>query len=285
MRKSLLFIFLVFLSTAINAATLKDTVLTFDKKFIECEHKWVALMNKDKILSYGFVYIDTQAGLTLDVAGTFKIENDVFIPNRRENSSVKVRIPVTNNPVAIIPNHRFKEMGITEVPEWLKSYTGESPSANRLYRIGFVYNEWSKSDLALPYLEKAKAIDPNIKGLKAEFAFAYNVLKEYGKAVAVLKDAINDTPNDCYLHKEMVYAQMNLGLADKARESAIKGIANCSDKSLKAEMAYNIVYQYFNLKDKKQFEDWANETAKWVNTDHQYIKLIGELRTRLDQKK
>jgi tetratricopeptide (TPR) repeat protein len=284
-RMKYLILFTVLLLSVLpkrSAAQNDDIVLRFDKKYIQCENKWIAIVNKDTTLTYGFVYIDTQAGLTLDVAGSFKIVKNVFVPTPRENSSMKVRIPVNNNRIAIIPSARFKELGVLEEPEWLKNYKSDATLGERNYRIGFIYNEWNECATALTYLEKAKAIEPNFKGLKAEFAFAYNALKQYDKAVVVLKEALNESKGDCYLHKELVYAQMNLGMAEEAKASAIKGIADCNDGLLKGEMAYNIAYQYYKLKDKVQFQTWASETAKWIKPDHELIRALADLKIKLD---
>ncbi len=275
---------LLFLSTMPKLSSAQDVAaLKFDKKYIKCENKWIAQANKDSTFTYGFIYIDSQAGLTLDIAGTFIIEKNVFIPTPRENSAIKIRVPVNNNLITIIPNNRLKELKVKEVPDWLQIYKGNLPSAERFYRIGFVFNAWQECDSALKYLEMAKLIDPNFKALSAEFAYAYNALKQYDKAVVVLKKALMEAENDCYLNKELVYAQMNLGLTEDAKASAIKGIAECKDNSIKAEMAYNIAYLYFKLKDKEKFDDWATETTKWIKPEHPLIKSLAELKIKLGE--
>jgi tetratricopeptide (TPR) repeat protein len=265
-----------------SSAQSDNNTLVFNNKYIQCENRWIAQQNKDSTFTYGFVYIDTYAGLTLDIAGSFKIEKNVFMPTPRENSLMKVRVPVNNNLIAIIPNDKLKELGVKTAPDWLKIYKGETPSASRNYRIGFVFNEWNECDSALIYLERAKTIDPNFKGLKAEFAFAYNALKKYDKAILVLEEALKETKGSCYLYKELVYAQMNLGLAEAAKSSAVRGIADCNDAEIKGEMAYNIAYQYYKLKDKQQFQTWSIEAAKWVKPDHQLIKALADLKIKLD---
>ncbi len=257
--------------------------LTSDKTFIECEDKWIAMLNKDNSLTYGFVYIDTQAGLTLDVAGTFKVVDNVFVPSKRENSSMKVRIPLNNNKVAIIPLERLKELEVDPVPDWLKIYKGENTSVARWFRLGFIYNLWEKCDQALVYLDKVKAIDPNYKGLKFEYAFAYNALKQFDKALMVLNDAIKEDPKDCYLHKEIVFAQMNLKKPELAAERAKIGIEACSDDAIKGEMAYNICKQYYLLKDKEAFNKWELEAKKWLPSDNKWFKNLAIMNAELNK--
>ncbi|WP_121328580.1 hypothetical protein [Flavobacterium sp. 81] len=61
--------------------------LQFDKRFVQSEDKWVAFP-KDSTdnYPYGFIYIDAQAGLTLDYKGTFKIdEKGKFIPEKNRS--------------------------------------------------------------------------------------------------------------------------------------------------------------------------------------------------------
>lgn len=62
---------LALISIGINA----QNALKFDKSNIQCEDKWVAYqMNKDSIYNFGFIYVDNQAGLTLNYEGDFKID-------------------------------------------------------------------------------------------------------------------------------------------------------------------------------------------------------------------
>ena len=54
-----------------------QTDLQFNKKFIQSEDKWVAF-SADSIGNhlFGFIYIDAQAGLTLNYNGSFKIDSN-----------------------------------------------------------------------------------------------------------------------------------------------------------------------------------------------------------------
>jgi tetratricopeptide (TPR) repeat protein len=260
----------------------KKPVLTFDKRLIDGLDKWIVLpMNKDSTFIYGFVYLDNTAGLTFNLEGSFKIDGGKLVPTKDKNSMIKTRLEPSNRKVGIIDPLMFKELEIEEFPWWYKNYNSDPNSIDRLYRLAFVYNEWNECALALPYLERVKAIDPNFKGLKTEFAFAYNALGQFDKAIVVLKDALKEAAGDCYLYKELVYAQTYLGLADDAKASAIKGIASCNSNGLKGEMAFNVAYQYFKLKDKEQFQTWATETEKWAKPDSQLAKALVDLKIKM----
>lgn len=85
-------------------------MLTFDKRFVESEDKWVAFMpGKDS--AYGFIYIDAQAGLTLDYEGDFKIlSTGEFIQTKHDSTNIKIRLKPNNFLVAFIPADKYKEL-------------------------------------------------------------------------------------------------------------------------------------------------------------------------------
>ncbi|HEY4788533.1 MAG TPA: tetratricopeptide repeat protein [Bacteroidales bacterium] len=253
-----------------------QTSLNFDKRFDECEDKWVAFqMNKDSTYNFGFIYLDLQAGLTLDLQGTFKItRNGTFIPKRIDTASIKIRLKPNRVRVAIIPGTKFEELKIKEYPEWLKYYRKDTASIERLYRWGFLYNSWDESTKALTYLERAQKINPKFKGLEFELAYAYNALGQYDKAISTLESAIKTSPDECYLYKELSYAQMHLGQLDKASETCKKGISVCTEKPMKSEIAYNLTYQYYKIKDQKNFRFWADETKKWATQGDMFMTNI-----------
>lgn len=111
-------------STIINA----QNILKFDKRFVESEDRWVAFqMDKDGTYSYGFIYIDAQAGLTYNYEGNFKITDEgVFVPKKLDSTSLKVRLQPNNVKVAFIPESKFSELKIDAIPDWLKYYKTDS---------------------------------------------------------------------------------------------------------------------------------------------------------------
>jgi tetratricopeptide (TPR) repeat protein len=241
-------------------------------------------MNKDSSYSYGFIYIDSQAGLTLDLKGSFKITRDnTFIPTNIDTASIKVRLEPNQIMVAVVPASKYKELQIVEFPDWLKFYKTDTASVERLYRWGFLYNSWDNCTKALTYLEKAQKINPKFEGLEFELAFAYNVLGQFDKAINVSNDALKTNPDDCYLFKELSFAQLHLGQLDKASETCKKGIAVCVDNPMKSEISFNIAYQYFKLKDKKNFKYWADETKKWATKGDQFMTRINSMETDLEK--
>jgi len=68
--------------------------LNFDKRFVECEDRWVAFQKgEDGTYAYGFIYIDAQAGLTLNYEGNFTIAADgTFVPKKLDSTNFKIRL-------------------------------------------------------------------------------------------------------------------------------------------------------------------------------------------------
>jgi len=113
-----LLILVTLLATELNA----QTTLNFDKRFLQSEDKWVAFKpDKDSTYAYGFIYIDPQAGLTLNYEGTFKVNpTGEFVPKKLDSTNMKVRLQPNNVLVAFIPDNKFQELKISPIPNWLK---------------------------------------------------------------------------------------------------------------------------------------------------------------------
>jgi len=263
---------LLLLSTLIVTNLNAQGILEFNKRFVQSEDKWVAFqMDKDSTYSFGFIYIDAQAGLTFDYKGKFKItQSGKFVAENIDSYSVKIRLEPNRVKVAFIPEYKLTELSIKPIPDWLESYKKDTGSIERLYRWGFLYNAWNESAKALTYLERAQKINPKFQGLEFELAYAYNVLEQYEKAITILKGALESEPQNCYLYKELSYAEMYLGQLEKASETCKKGIKICSEKPMKCEIAYNMAYHYYKIKDKDKFHYWYKEAKKWSKKGDQF---------------
>jgi tetratricopeptide (TPR) repeat protein len=258
----LIFILLTIFTTTAQA----QDFLIFDKRYVESEDRWVAF-EKDSSNSfmYGFIYIDAQAGLTLNYEGSFTISSTgAFVPKKIDSVGFKVRLQPNNVLVAFIPENKFNELKIPVVPEWLKYYKTDTASAVRLYRWGYMYNGWNECAKGLSYLEKAQKADPKLDGLLVEMAFSYNCLQQYDKAVTVLQEALKIKPTDAYVYKELVYAYVKSGQLDMASESCKKAIEVCPDRSHNGENCYNLLSAYYRQKGKANFNAWLAEAKKWL---------------------
>ncbi len=278
---TLLFLF----SISLNA----QSVLNFDKRNVQCEDKWITYqMDKDSTYTFGFIYVDSQAGLTLNYEGKFKIDNNgnfIRLESITDNEIgfMKVRLQPNRTAIAEIPDSKFKELKIEKTPDWLAVYKTDENSVERLYRWGYLYNGWSECEKALTFLEKADKIDSNFKGLQTELAFSYNALGKYNKAEISLKKAIKNDPSDCYTLKELAYTYTKLLDLEKVSETYILLKEICKTNQFIQETAYNLAYEYFKIKDKAKFKNWKTEAEKWSTSENQYTKNLNVMETELNK--
>lgn len=263
-----------------------QTSLNFNKRFVECEDQWVIFskMNTDSSYNYGFIYIDAEAGLTLNLEGTFKQQEDGSFKIKKMNdvNSVKIRLEPNNVKVAIIPESLYTDLQISAVPDWLKFYKTDENTAARQFNWGYMYNGWNECAKGLSFLLKAKELDPNMKGLSTEIAFSYNCLKQYNKAIAVLKDEITSNSTDAYLNKEYIHSLSKNGDIKMAEEQFHSSVKVVTDKVYNAENCFNIMQYYYIQKDKKNFKIWYKELKKWPIEQKEILEYANNMKNELD---
>lgn len=256
--------------------------LNFNSKFTQSEDKWIAF-KADSTGSYnfGFIYIDSQAGLTFDYAGSFKINNEgKYILKKKElDGAMKYRLQPNNVLVAIIPESHYNELEISKFPEWLKFYKEDENTIERMYKWGFMYNGWGECSIALGFLEKAKMINPNFNGLRVELGYSYNCLGQYDKAIEVLKAAVKLEPNDAYVNKELLYAQIHNKQLDDAIDTYDRILKEVSDNTYNSENAFNILGEYYRQKKIDKFNAWINKTQ--IDKDKRFGPLVEQMKKEL----
>ncbi|HQV06762.1 MAG: hypothetical protein R2796_12395 [Chitinophagaceae bacterium] len=259
--------------------------LHFDKHFIDCMNKWVVIQpGKDSSLSFGFVYFDQLAGLSLHYEGKFKITSSgEYVAQKLENAGMIFRLKPTGTLMSIIPTEKLKELNVSPIPEWLSNYKTDTSSAQSLYNYGFLYNAWNQCATALQYLQKAKNVDPQYNKLNVEMAFSYNCLQLYDSAIIVLNKALKADSTDAYVNKELVYAQIKSGQLEKAAASCRKAIRICTDQKFNGENCYNILYTYFRKNDKVNFNAWLDEAKKWCAKNKQYMNIIEAMEKEMNK--
>lgn len=280
-----LFTLIILSTTSLSA----QIFLKFDKRNVQCEDKWIAYqIDKDSTYTFGFIYLDSEAGLTLNYEGKFKIGNDGSFKRiqsavKKEVGFIKVRIQPNKNPIAEIPESKFKELNIEKVPNWLKPYKTDENSIHRLYRCGYTYNGWNEHEKALTFLEKADKLNSEFEGLQTELAFSYNALGKFDKAELSLKKAIAENPKDCYAYKELAYTYTKIIALEKVIETYETMSKICSEQNFIQETAYNLAYEYFKNKDIVNFKKWKTEVEKWSKSENQYIKNLNQMETKLNK--
>lgn len=276
--------FLIWIILLFTISVSAQTNLNFNKRFIDAEDKWVVLpINKDSTSTYGFVYLDQTAGLTFHLEGTYKLLNDGTIEVKKQpiTQVIKQSLKVNNLKVALIPEMMYKELGVEKFPDWLKFYKQSSTDIGRLFMLGLTHNAWNESEKGLTYLLKVQQINPKYNGLSYELSFAYNALKQFEKAIEVLNEAIQNNPKNCELYKELIYAQMNLKQVDKGMEAAKVALNVCTEKNFRYQIFRDLLYYYFNRKDKEQFKILADKAKIEMTTVPGALQAIANWETEL----
>ena len=128
MKIKLLSLFFTFSVLSINAQAVSvDSLLKFNSNFYDCENKWVAIPKKadSDIYGIGFIYLDGLAGITIEIEGRFKIDSNqklVRLDNGPKMSSVKHTLGKNTVQFAVLSPSQVKDLGLNQVPNWLKNY-------------------------------------------------------------------------------------------------------------------------------------------------------------------
>jgi len=253
------------------------TELKFDTKYYNAVDKWIAFPKKkaDTTYTFGFIYIDEQAGFTFDYTSHFKLTDSGLkkLPRQFE-AGLKSRLSRNTIDVAILSDEQIVELELPKEPEWLAIYKEGSEKPEYLKNIGFHYNANGASNLALEPLLKAYGIEPHLKGLEFELAYAYNAIGKFNEAISVLKKAIENDPQTFWFYRELGFSHKNLGQVEKAEEIYRKALDLTKDEAQKAEIAVNMAQSYAQLKDEKKFKEWAKLTKKYSEKGSRFEQYV-----------
>ncbi|WP_348825634.1 tetratricopeptide repeat protein [Flavobacterium aestuarii] len=278
--KNLLFSF--FLMISIKSAA----QFTFDKSILDCEDKWVVFPEEyGGIYKYGFIYVDSETGLTFDYSGSLKINDAGKITAFPKELGSSIKIPLNPNKIqiALIPEVNYEQLKISQIPDWLSSHKMKEGSIEQLYRWGSIYNTWGKYQKAVELLEKAAKINNEYKGLDIQLAYSYNRLNQYKKAIEVLKKALTVNPSDAFIHKEYIYALAKSQQFEAAIISYRNSLKVCPDTTYVPENAYYILEGYFYKYDWMHFDKWLAETEEVMSTNEQIKKIIAEMKIEISK--
>lgn len=269
---------------ATSTSFFAQDMLIFNKKFIQSEDQWVAF-EADSLGShpFGFIYMDLEAGLTLDYVGTFMIDKDGnYVLNKKEKeTSMKFRLENNNTLVSFIPENHFEALEISKIPDWLSVYKKEENSIKNLHRKGYLYNGMGACEKALEFLDKAYKIDPDFKGLRVEMGYSYNCLGQFQKAIDILKLAQKNEPKNAYINKEVLYAQVKNKQIEDAFKTYEYIVKNVEDTTYHSENAFNILGYFYYQKDLKKFNDWIKKTK--IDEDKKFAPYVAQLKKELSK--
>jgi len=258
-----------------------QTELKFNQKIIDCEDRWIALPTENGY-AYGFVYLDNSAGLTLLLNGSFTIsENNTYVS--ADTGKKIIRIMLNVEKAALIPKEKFSELHIQEVPAWLAFYRTTNKNIDRLYRLGYVYNRWNEQAKALEYFDEVKKKDRKYPGLDGEYELAYRRQEKFDESERYFYRRLRITPHntDWNKCKNEIYFLTKANEMIKAESVYTQALRSCADETIKADMAYNIAFQYYKLKDKTKFMHWQNEVNRWVIPEDIYTDKMNMMATKL----
>jgi tetratricopeptide (TPR) repeat protein len=239
-------------------------------------------MEKDSTWAFGFIYLDNQAGLTLHYEGKISISADGRFTASRPEGGLFKWLSRNDRKVGLLPPDKFAELEVNEFPDWLSIYNGDTASARRIFKLGYIHNAWRQCAKGLAYLSRVQQIDPKFEGLPAEMAFSYNCLGQHDKAIALIEGALEETKENAYLAKELVYAYMQSGNTLKAAETWKKYIDKLTDTTYHAENTYNLLYSFFLEKDKKNFNEWLDPAKKWCKGKEELMSSIGLMEKKIN---
>lgn len=276
---------LTFILTLLTLQSFAQQKLSFDKRFVDCENQWVALMmGKDSSHIFGFVYFDAPAGLSFRKEGNFKFSNGhILKAPSTATSTITIRLQVTNARVALIPTSYYSALKIQQLPDWFDIYRTDSTTAKYFYDRGYLFNAWNDCSKALNYLEKAQKIDKNYRGLTVEMAFSYNCLKQFEKAEKLLSTEVINNPKDAYVNKEYIYTLVRSNKIDLASAQFFKSLTTVPDTQYNVENCFNILGYYYEAKDKTNFKKWYDELGKLTINNKMIRTYADNMKSDLDK--
>jgi hypothetical protein len=253
---------------------LKSAALTYESHMSDCEDHWVALYHQpeDHDYTYGFVYIDPQAGFTLHFGGRFTIDADGkyrSAPNPIPPVKMTLKIRLERNGVAaLLPPEAVAQLHLPEKPDWLNSYEDKADSVTHKVNWGSFYNGIGDSRRAIVYLESAYKERPDAPKLVFELVYAYNALERPEDAIRVSKSEFAKNPKDELLCREMAFAYLHLKSYKEAATQYQACIAVCGDSESqmaeKSKLAMNLSSTYKALADTSNSEAWLEKAKRWA---------------------
>ena len=174
--------------------------LIYDVHMSDCENRWVALYHKpeEADYTYGFVYIDPQAGFTLHYFGRFTIDaggNFHVAPNPLPPDKFSLKIRLDGNGIAaLLPSRALSQLQLPPKPDWLKYYEDKADPVIHKANWGFFYNGIGDSQQALGFLESAYKERPDAPRVVFELTYAYNATGRSEDAIRVAKSAFAKNP-------------------------------------------------------------------------------------------
>lgn len=283
-----IFILFALISNTLICQELKN--INYETEFYDTVDNWIVLpkAQNDSIYNYGFMYIDIHAGITFHYGGNFYFDKNGKLVNKKseEYQMLKQRLNKPNNmKVHILSENELKKLELDLKPNWLKIYSYDKNKIENLVSEGNFFNHVGACKSALISLEKAYKINPHFEGLEFELSYSYNYLGEFKKAIPILESAIKNDPNNSLFYKELGFAYVKNNQIELAEKAYSKGIEISKSNFEKSEMAVNMTQGYFQIKNKKKYDEWAAKTRQFAEKDNPFLPYLEYFEKNWDMKR
>lgn len=252
----------------------KSPALRYDLHMSDCENRWIALYHEpeDNDYTYAFVYVDPQAGFTVQYGGRFTIGGDGkyhLAPNPLPPEKMNLKIRLDQNGIAaLLPSEALAQLGLPEKPDWLKFYEDKTDPVTHKVNWGFFYNSIGDSRRALDYLESAYKERPDAPRVVFELTYAYNATGRPEDAIRVAKSEFTKNPKDELGCREIAFAYLRLKSYKDATGQYEACIALCAESEAgmaeKSELAMNMSAAYEALGDTANRDAWLEKAKSWA---------------------
>jgi hypothetical protein len=245
--------------------------LTFDKRLLDCENKWIAIsLDSESRYAYGFVYLDYSAGLTFDLYGSFTVDSGAYKPKIINNQ--RSRITPTEVKVAIIPAERLKELVVEEFPTKYKNYAGNNNTNYRYIKFIQIFNSWKEYNMASKYVLALSETERGFPSYIEEDPTDKN--KKIRKTFEITTANFSHYAKKEEAYKRDIFTLTQANKMEEAEQAYLHALIYCSNEAAKADMAYNITYQYYKNANREKFDFWCKEINRWIIPQDIYTDKI-----------
>lgn len=238
-------------------------------RLADCENRWFLREVADpSIRLLGFVYVDPDAGVTIEDNGKVALSADgalVRMPDTRENKMRLIIRGVSNFEIACLSSEQASQLGLALVPDWLEFYKDKrEPGPHNVAWASF-YNHIGAFDKALEHLRIAGDSGFRSLALALERGFALNATARHQEAIEGLQPAVKAYPDDIRLLAELAYSHLRLRDFSRAIDLYQAALSRDAEgKSvLRWEYANNVALAYAALGDGTSASEWSRKAATW----------------------
>jgi tetratricopeptide (TPR) repeat protein len=242
----------------------------------DCENKWVLAANTQspdaRVL--GYVYVDSTAGVTLELHGDVELAQGGALIRRPSELEGKARLILridSNIPVACLSDEQAAQVGLPREWEFREIYKDPRPPGPHYTSWASHINQIGASERALELVKLARAESYSSPKLELEEGYALNALGRYDEAIGSLRKAAQRFPDDVEIAAELAYGYLSLHQYPQAIELYRRALSLDTKhaSSRRWQFASNIARAYEQLGDTKRSGEWLERSAEWKKQQEQ----------------